>query len=64
MSSERVVIIWRSIKDESDVHVLGFGLWSAIKLPFVDCCPIENSLPVDPCQAQGVFGGFFCPEGV
>ena len=52
MSSESVVVSRSSIKDESDVHVLGFSFWSSSEVPFVERCTIKECSSVIPCQAQ------------
>ena len=63
-SSKWVVILWGSIKDNYDVHVLWFSLRGVIKLPFVECWPIEEGSSVVQWQSQGLFGGIFLPEVV
>ena len=58
------MILWGSIRDNYDVHVAGFSLRGAIKLPFVECFPNEEVLSIVTCQSQGIFGGVFLPEGI
>ena len=40
------MVLQGSIKNEYDVHVAGFGLWSFIELPFVERCLVEEVLSV------------------
>ena len=37
-----------SVEDESNVNVLIFGLWCAIKVPFVEGCLINECSSVVP----------------
>ena len=53
------MIFWGAIEDEYNVNVAGFGLWGAIEFPSIERCQFEEGSSVVPCQAQGIFGGFF-----
>ena len=42
VSSKQVVVFWGSVEDESDVHVLRFGLWCTVTVPFVEFFSIKE----------------------
>ena len=58
------MVFWGSIKNESDVHVMGFSLCSAIEISFFERFMVKEGSSVVPLQAQGIFGGVFWTEGV